>query len=84
MPRGGGRTTHAAGARKKGSRQRSRPSSAAGVEQPDARRKLSYRALCAGTGISSGYLTKLGYTGEMVDTHTGKEAYGTPVTTGSA
>ena len=56
----------AAEARKKGSRQCSRPGSAAGVEQRDAR-KLSYRALCVGTGILPGKLTQLGYTGEMVD-----------------
>ena len=57
----------AAEARKKGPRQRSRPSSAAGVEQRDARRELSFLALCVGTGILQGYLAKLGYTGEMVD-----------------
>jgi len=57
----------AAEARKKGSRQRSRPGSAAGVEQRDARRERSFLALCAGTGITQGYLAKLGYTGEMVD-----------------
>ena len=56
----------AAEARKKGARQRSRPGSAAGEEQRDAR-KLSYRALCVGTGILPGTLTQLGYTGEMVD-----------------
>ena len=56
----------AAEARKKGSRQRSRPGSAAGEEQRDARER-SYLALCAGTGILPGKLTQLGYTGEMVD-----------------
>lgn len=57
----------AAEARKKGPRQRSRPSSAAGEEQRDARGELSFLALCVGTGILQGYLAKLGYTGEMVD-----------------
>ena len=57
----------AAEARKNRSRQRSRPGSAAGEEQPDARRELSYLAMCAGTGILPGKLTQLGYTGEMVD-----------------
>lgn len=45
-------------------RKRSRPSSAAGVEQPD---KRSFLALCTGTGSLPGMLALRGYSGEMVD-----------------
>ena len=51
-------------AQRKRQRQSSRPSSAAGVEQPDAR---SFLALCTGTGILPGMLALRGYSGEMVD-----------------
>ena len=49
---------------RKRSRPSSRPSSAAGVEQPDTRRFL---ALCPGTGILPGFLALRGYSGEMID-----------------
>ena len=49
---------------RKRQRESSRPSSVAGVEQPDAR---SFLALCTGTGILPGMLALRGYSGEMVD-----------------